>query len=57
MVPAMQFPSCENVSSGSTHILLVMTLGREGGGGRAAIEFLDPASKAKFVNPAYHNDP
>ena len=31
MVPAMQFPSCENVSSGSTHILLVMTLGREGG--------------------------
>ena len=35
MVPAMQFPSCENVNSGSTHILLVMTLdggGREGGG-------------------------
>ena len=56
MVPAMQFPSCENVNSCSTHILLVMTLGREGGG-MAAIEFLDPANKAKFVNPAYHNHP
>ena len=32
MVPAMQFPSCENVSSGLTHILLVVTLGTEEGG-------------------------